>query len=117
MKRKIVLSLVLLLSLIIVTVTAYAYGATTVCQRYDVYGIRFNWAYAVIGTPLISNGTYNVYAEVDQPAANSGSFGNNVVIADEGDLGPYSNSGTANAFVGGYDGDGIYQSDTDSDSN
>ena len=113
MKRKIVLSLVLLLSF--VTASVYAYYASTVCLRWSDLG--FNWAYAVIGTPLISNGTYNVYAEVDQPAANSGSFGNNVVIADEGDLGPYSNSGTANAFVGGYDGDGIYQSDTDSDSN
>ena len=116
MKRKIVLSLVsLVLLLSFVTASVYAYYASTVCLRWSDLG--FNWAYAVIGNRSLSNGTYNVYAEVDQPAAESGSFGNQRIMADEGDVGPHSNSGTANAFVGGYDSDGIYQSDTDSDSN
>ncbi len=96
-KRVLVIALALLLTFT-VTVSVYAYGALAVCQRF----ITTNTATASIGSPFLKNGTYNVFVEVDEPDAEAGSFGNNWVFAGRIDYGDVSDSGTANAYVGGH---------------
>ena len=107
-----VIALTLLLMLT-VTVSLYAYGATTACLRWS----QWNTANAIIGSPLLHNGTYYVYCMVDQPKTKAGAFGNNIVLRSVGDWGPYYTQGTASAYVGGYDSWNNYQYDSDSDSN
>ena len=107
-----VIALTLLLMLT-VTVSLYAYGATTVCLRWS----QWNTASAVIGSPLLHNGTYYVYCMVDQPKTKAGAFGNNIVVAAVNDTDVYYTTGLALAWIGGYDSWNNYQEDDDDDSN
>ena len=119
MKKFLLLTLIVLLTIIIVTTDVFAYGASTFVLRYDAFEGRlaFNSALAMAGNFLLDNGTMYVYASVDSPDTNSASFGNQSIFMSASDIGPYSSSGTASASVNGYDKDGKYQSDSDSDSN
>lgn len=96
-KRVLAIALALLLTFT-VTVSVYAYGGLAVCLRLAT----LNTATASIGSPFLENGTYNVFAEVDDPIAEAGAFGSNWVFAGVIDYGPVSESGTANAYVGGH---------------
>ena len=112
-KRVLAIALALLLTFT-VTVSVYAYGALAICQWF----ITINTATASIGSPFLKNGTYNVFAEVDEPDAEAGSFSNNWVFAGKIDYGDVSDSGTANAYVGGYSVfDGEYKEVPRSDTN
>ena len=113
-KLKLVLSIVMLLTLI-VAAHVYAYGALTVCLR--SYSLGVNYAGGNVGSFGLRNGTWNLYARVNYGISRAGSYGSNVVFAGVSDMGSSSQSGVANAYVGGHDSAGIYQSDSDSDSN
>lgn len=96
----------------------HAYGALTVCLRVWISNsVSWNSASATIGNPGLRNGTWNIFAEVNSPDSDSGAFGSNIILKSVFDGGDYWDSGVANAYIGGYDRDGNYQSDSDSDSN
>ena len=97
---------------------AYPYGALTVCLRINLPLLpKENTATATAGNFGLSNGSYSTWAEVDDADADPGSFANNIVVSIAYDDGPYEMSGTAYAYVNGYDADGRFQHDDDSDSN
>ena len=112
MKLKIALSIVVLL-IFIVAVNVYAYNASAWCVGYSWTGLK--WAAAATSSSGLRNGTYNVFAQVDTPKSDSGAFVGNTVYAYVSDLGSYSFTATANAYVGGYDSASHYQSDNDRD--
>ena len=108
--------LLIVISLTIATVV-YSYGATTITLRVKLPFIKKNTASAVIGNFGLRNGSFSTWAEVDSADNESGSFANELVGSASADAGPYEDSGNAYAYVNGYDGDGNFQNDDDSDSN
>ncbi len=114
---KVLSSLLLLLVIALVCVQmAHAYGATTATLRLG-WPWNKNTAHAAIGNPGLDNGSYSVWAEVDTPDSESGSFGNQTVWASVHDDGPLSESGAAYCYVNGYDQWDNFQHDDDSDTN
>lgn len=109
--------LLLLIAVLVFTQIIYAYGATTVTLRINNWFYQKNTAHAAIGNVGLDNGSFSVWAEVDTPDSESGSFGNQTVWASVHDDGPLSESGSAYCYVNGYDEDGNFQHDDDSDSN
>ena len=114
--KTILVALLIAISLTIATVV-YSYGATTVTLRVKLPFIKKNTASAIIGNFGLRNGSFSTWAEVDSADNESGSFANQIVASTSFDAGPYEDSGNAYAYVNGYDGDGKFQHDDDSDSN
>lgn len=106
MKLRVVLTLLVLLTLVM-TIHVYAYSASATCSRGS-----HTYASASISSSGLKNGTYNVYAKVNYGSSNAGTFKSNTVSSSVSDMGSTSQSGTANAYVGGYNSSGNYQSDT-----
>lgn len=108
----------LLIAIILVSATVgYPYGALTITLRSSIPFMECNNASATAGNPGLRNGSYCTWAEVDEADSDSGSFGNNIVVSSSFDSGPYEESGAAYAYVNGYDRDGRFQHDDDSDTN
>ncbi len=104
-------------ALLVCAQIVYGYGASTVTQRIDLWIIKKNTAFATMGNFGLNNGSYSVYAEVDSADSKQGSFGNENITSLAYDIGAFTESGVANAYVNGYDEQGNFQMDTDSDSN
>ncbi len=109
-------ALLIALSLAVATMV-YSYGATTSTLRVRLPFIKKNTALAILGNFGLKNGSFATWAKVDNADNESGSFGNEIVFSRSYDSGPYHNSGTAYAYVNGYDGDDKFQQDHDYDSN
>ena len=109
----------LLIALVFAFATiAYPYGAWTVTMRVAIpFVAEQNRATASAGNFGLTNGSYSTWAEVDTADSDSGSFGNNFIFSWSSDTGPYQESGAAYAYVNGYDKDGNFQHDDDSDTN
>ena len=116
MKLKVVLSSILVLTTLIASVNVYAWGALAVTVR--SYTLKFTTATASIGSPGLENGTWYVYAKVDDIDQKAGSFADEIVMKWASDYyGGASSSvkAVASASVCGHDGAGVYQCDDDSD--
>ena len=115
MKSKVVLSSFLVLAILIAfVVDVYAWGALAVTIR--SYKLGFTTATASMGTPGLENGTWHVYAKVDETDVKYGSFGSEVVMKWASDY--YDGTSlpaVASASVCGHDGAGKYLCDHDSD--
>ena len=115
MKFKVVLSSILVLALLFAFVVhVHAWGASAFCIR--SYTLGFTTADALIGSPGLKNGTYHVYAKVDDTDVEYDSFGNEIVFDWASDY--YDGTSlpaVASASVCGHDGAGKYLCDHDSD--
>ena len=118
---KILYSLLLIVTVLVCVQFAHAYGALAVTLRLDNWLVKNNTASAHMGTFGLENGTFSVYANVnddgDPGQSGQGSYGSEWVFASVGDAGPLHSSAVANAYVNGYDKWGNFQHDDDSDNN
>jgi hypothetical protein len=110
MKVGVVLTALVLLLILTITASVYAYGCSALCQRTSFFWWSQNKAVATISATGLQNGSYNVYAYVDSPNSKANSFADGTYVgAQASDTGPYNNPGTASSYVGGYDSNGNYQ--------
>lgn len=117
MKFKIVLVSTLVLAILIVAVKVYAFGAVAITVR-NYSTPKFTYATALTGSPGLENGTWNVYAKVDDARSDAGSFADEVAFGWCSDYygdAKSSVKAVANASVCGHDAAGVYQCDHDSD--
>ena len=117
MKLKVVYSSILVFAILFASVVSvYAYGASTFTVR--SYTLGLTTADAFIGTPGLENGTWHVYAKVDDIDQAAGSFADEIVFRSASDFWLGANStvkAVASASVCGHDGAGENQCDHDSD--
>jgi len=117
---KILKSLLLIAAVLVCVQFAHAYGALAVTLRIDTWVVKKNTASAAIGNFGLGNGSYSVYADVndDDPAdSEQGAFSNERIAALATEAGPLHASGVASCYVQGYDKWGNFQDDNDSDEN
>lgn len=114
---KILSSLLLIVAVLVCVQFVHAYGALAVTLRLDNWFVKQNTAVATMGNFGLDNGSFSVYAVVDEPQSSQGSFGSEDILAGASDAGPLHDSATANAYVNGYDKWGNFQHDDDSDNN
>lgn len=117
---KVLSSLLLILAVVVCVQIAHAYGALAVTLRLNNWLIQANTASAAIGSFGLKNGSFSVYADVndDDPADSAqGAFKNEWVAAFASDSGPLHASGVASCYVQGHDEWGNFQDDNDSDEN
>ncbi len=117
---KILYSFLLIVAVRVCVQFVHAYGALAVTLRLDNWFVKENTASAAIGNFGLENGSYSVYADVndDDPAdSEQGAFSNERIFAIAGDKGPLEASGVASCYVQGYDKRGNFQDDNDSDEN
>lgn len=101
---KILSSLLLLIVGVLFCVKiAHAYGAIACTLRIPL--INRNTAAASIGSPLLKNGSYKVFADVadcDPADEDEGEFANNWVFALATETGPLHAKGKSECFVEGF---------------
>ena len=104
-------------ALLVCAQIVYGYGATTLTLRKNLGIIKKNTAFATMENVGLDNGFYSVYAEVDSADSKQGSFGNENITSLAYDIGAFTESGVANAYVDGHDNQGNFHMDAASDSN
>ena len=117
---KILYSLLLIVAILVCVQFAHGYGALAVTLRWNNFLFQMNTADALIGSFGLENGSYSVYADInddDPPDSGQGAFGNQNIFTFASDYGPLHASGVASCYVKGHDEWGNFQDDNDSDSN
>ena len=113
---KILSSLLLIVGVLVCVKIAHAYGATACTQRLVI----INTAAAAIGSPLLKNGSYKVFADVadcDPADEDEGEFANNWVFACAFESGPLAAAGKSECFVEGINWQGKLKRVEDDDDN